>query len=415
MTALVIARSYATKQSRPGFAATAQSKPLSLLQQFLKLESAGGIVLCAAAMIALLLANSPLEPLYAQLLELPVAIQIGGLAIAKPLLLWVNDGLMAVFFMLVGIEVKREIMEGELSNASNAALPVVAALGGMAGPALVYLACNWGDEEALRGWAIPTATDIAFALGVLALLGPGTPPRLKVFLLALAIIDDLGAIIIIAVFYTAELSLVALGLAGLGVVVLLALNLFGAPRRAAYLLLGVFIWVCVLKSGIHATLAGVIAGLAVPLRATRGSSPAHDLEQDLHPWVAFGVLPVFAFTNAGVGLAGVVPSHLLHPIQLGIGLGLFVGKQLGVIGSIWASTRIGLATLPEGTDWRQLYGVALLTGIGFTMSLFIGTLAFPAEAYDVDIRIAVLIASVVSAICGYLVLRRASQRPTPAE
>ncbi len=372
-------------------------------------------MLCAAAMIALLLANSPLEPLYAQLLELPVAIQIGGLAIAKPLLLWVNDGLMAIFFMLVGIEVKREIIEGELSNASNAALPVVAALGGMAGPALVYLACNWGDEEALRGWAIPTATDIAFALGVLALLGPGTPPRLKVFLLALAIIDDLGAIIIIAVFYTAELSLVALGLAGLGVVVLLALNLFGAPRRAAYLLLGVFIWVCVLKSGIHATLAGVIAGLAVPLRATRGSSPAHDLEQDLHPWVAFGVLPVFAFTNAGVGLAGVVPSHLLHPIQLGIGLGLFVGKQLGVIGSIWASTRIGLATLPEGTDWRQLYGVALLTGIGFTMSLFIGTLAFPAEAYDVDIRIAVLIASVVSAICGYLVLRRASQRPTPAE
>jgi NhaA family Na+:H+ antiporter len=413
MTKIVIAS--VAPQSRPGFAATDQGEPLLLLQQFLKLESAGGIVLCAAAMIALVLANSPLEPLYAQLLELPVAIQLGRLAIAKPLLLWINDGLMAVFFMLVGLEVKREIIEGELSKASNAALPVIAALGGMAGPALVYLACNWGDAEALRGWAIPTATDIAFALGVLALLGPRVSPSLKVFLLALAIIDDLGAIIIISVFYTAELSLAALALAGFGVVVLLTLNLSGVTRRAAYLLLGVFIWVCVLKSGIHATLAGVITGLAIPLRAARGSSPAHDLEQDLHPWVAFGVLPVFAFANAGVGLAGVAPSHLLHPIQLGIGLGLFAGKQLGVIGSIWLSTRTGLTTLPEGTDWRQLYGVALLTGIGFTMSLFIGTLAFPAEAYDVDIRIAVLLASIISAICGYLVLRRASQRLSPAE
>ncbi len=415
MTALVIARSYATKQSRPGFAATAQSKPLSLLQQFLKLESAGGIVLCAAATIALVLANSPLEPLYAQLLELPVAIQVGGLAIAKPLLLWVNDGLMAVFFMLVGLEVKREIMEGELSNASNAALPVVGALGGMAGPALVFLACNWGDEEALRGWAIPTATDIAFALGVLALLGPRAPPSLKVFLLALAIIDDLGAIIIIALFYTAELSPAALVLAGLGVIMLFALNLSGVTRRGAYLLLGVFTWVCVLKSGIHATLAGVITGLAIPLRATHGSAPAHDLEQDLHPWVAFGVLPVFAFTNAGVGLAGLAASHLLHPIQLGIGLGLLVGKQLGVMGSIWVSARIGLAALPEGTNWRQIYGLALLTGIGFTMSLFIGTLAFPAEAYDIDIRIAVLLASVISATCGYLVLRHPRQGRSPAQ
>ncbi len=374
-------------------------------------------MLCAAAMIALVLANSPLEPLYVQLLELPVAIQVGGLAIAKPLLLWVNDGLMAVFFMLVGLEVKREILEGELSNPANAALPVVAALGGMAGPALVYLACNWGDEEALRGWAIPTATDIAFALGVLALLGPRAPPSLKVFLLALAIIDDLGAIIIIAVFYTAELSLVALILAGLGAVALIVLNLSSVSHRAAYLLVGVFIWVCVLKSGVHATLAGVITGLVIPLRGTRGSSPAHDLEQDLHPWVAFGVLPVFAFTNAGVGLAGIAPSYLLHPIQLGIGLGLFVGKQLGVIGSIWVSTRIGLVTLPEGTDWRQLYGMALLTltGIGFTMSLFIGTLAFPAEAYDIDIRIAVLLASVISATCGYLVFRHPMQGRSPAQ
>jgi NhaA family Na+:H+ antiporter len=383
---------------------------VSRLQQFLKLESAGGIVLCAAAAIALALANSPLETLYTQLLDLPLAIQIGSLAIAKPLLLWVNDGLMAVFFMLVGLEVKREVVEGELSRVSDAALPAIAALGGMASPALVYLACNWGDAEALRGWAIPTATDIAFALGVLALLGQRVPPSLKVFLLAVAIIDDLGAIIIIAAFYTAELSLVALTLAGVGVVALVALNLSGVSHRAAYMLAGVFIWVCVLKSGIHATLAGVIVGLAMPLRAADGSSPAHDLEHDLHPWVAFGVLPVFAFANAGVGLAEISPGELLHPIKVGVGLGLLVGKQVGVIGSIWAATRIGVSTLPEGADWLQLYGMALLTGIGFTMSLFIGTLAFPAEAYDLDVRIAVLLASLISAICGYVVLRIGSQK-----
>jgi NhaA family Na+:H+ antiporter len=359
------------------------------------------------------LANSPLGTLYAQLLDLPIAVQIGGLAIAKPLLLWVNDGLMAVFFMLIGLEIKREVVEGELSTTASAVLPAIAALGGMAGPALIYLACTWGDPEALRGWAIPTATDIAFALGVLALLGPRAPPSLKIFLLALAIIDDLGAIVIIAAFYTAELSLIALMLAGLGAAALALLNLAGVSHRAAYVLMGVFIWVCVLKSGIHATLAGVITGLAMPLRAANGSSPAHDLELDLHPWVAFGVLPVFAFTNAGVGLAGIAPADLLHPIQLGIGLGLFVGKQLGVIGSVWAAIRVGLGTLPEGTDWRQLYGMALLTGIGFTMSLFIGTLAFPAEAYDADVRIAVLLASVISGICGYLVLRNASPRHSP--
>ena len=387
--------------------------PLTSPQQFLKLESAGGVVLCAAAAMALMLANSPLETFYIRLLDLPLAIQIGGLAIAKPLLLWVNDGLMAVFFMLVGLEVKREVVEGELSRMSNAALPAIAAAGGMAGPALVYLACNWGDAEALRGWAIPTATDIAFALGVLALLGPRAPQSLKVFLLALAIIDDLGAIIIIAAFYTAELSLVALALAGVGVAALVALNLSGVSHRAAYMLAGVFIWVCVLKSGIHATLAGVIVGLAMPLRAADGSSPARDLEHDLHPWIAFGVLPVFAFANAGVGLADIAPGDLLHPIQVGTGLGLLVGKQVGVIGSIWAATRIGVGTLPEGTDWRQLYGLALLTGIGFTMSLFIGTLAFPTEVYDLDVRIAVLLASLISAICGYLVLRIGSRKRLP--
>jgi Na+:H+ antiporter, NhaA family len=316
---------------------------------------------------------------------------------------------MAVFFMLVGLEVKRELVEGDLSSVANAALPAIAAVGGMAGPAIVYLACARGDAEALRGWAIPTATDIAFALGVLALLGPRVPPSLKIFLMALAIIDDLGAIIIIAVFYTAELSLIALILAAIGIVALVLFNLSDVSHRGAYMVIGVFVWVCVLKSGVHATLAGVVTGLAMPLRSADGSSPAHDLEHDLHPWVAFGVLPVFAFANAGVGIGDIAPGALLHPVQLGTGLGLFVGKQLGVIGSIWAATRIGFAAVPEGTDWRQLYGLALLTGIGFTMSLFIGTLAFPAEAYDVDVRVAVLLASVTSAICGYLVLRSASR------
>jgi NhaA family Na+:H+ antiporter len=367
-------------------------------------------VLCAAAATALALANSPLEAYYAKLLDLPVAVEVGGLTIAKPLLLWVNDGLMAIFFMLVGLEVKREVVEGELSSLSNAALPVIAALGGMTGPALVYLACNWGDAEALRGWAIPTATDIAFALGVLALLGSRAPPALKIFLLASAIIDDLGAIVIIAVFYTAELSPIALILAGVGITALVALNLLGVSHRATYMLVGVGIWVCVLKSGIHATLAGVIVGVAMPLNAADGSSPAHNLEHALHPWVAFGVLPVFAFANAGLGLIDIGLGDLLHPIQLGIGLGLLIGKQLGVLGSIWIAIRLGLARLPEGTDWRHIYGIALLTGTGFTMSLFIGTLAFPAEAYDADVRVAVLLASVTSAICGYLVLRRASAR-----
>ncbi len=383
-----------------------QSSTSSRLQQFLQLESAGGIVLCAAAAVALVLANSPLGALYTRLLDVPLAVQIDGLILKKPLLLWVDDGLMAVFFMAVGLEVKREFLEGGLSRRSDAILPAVAAAGGMAAPALIYVLCNWGDPQALRGWAIPTATDIAFALGVLALLGSRVPASLKLFLLAVAIIDDLGAILIIALFYTADLSVTALALGCVGVVVLLALNLAGIGRRAPYMLAGIFLWVCVLKSGVHATIAGVIVGLAIPLRAG-DSSPLRSLEHDLHPWVAFGVLPLFAFANAGVRFAGMAPGVLLDPIQLGVALGLFLGKQLGIAGSIWLAVRCGLGALPEGADWRQLYGLVLLTGIGFTMSLFIGTLAFPAEGYDVDVRIAVLLASFFSGVCGYLVLRTA--------
>lgn len=378
----------------------------------MKLESAGGIVLCAAAAVAVVMANTGLGTVYTRLLDTPLAIQVGELAIAKPLLLWVNDGLMAVFFLVVGLEVKREILEGELSSVSSAALPAIAAVGGMVGPVLVYVACAWGDAAGLRGWAIPAATDIAFALGVLALLGPRAPPSLKIFLLALAIIDDLGAIVIIAAFYTANLSVMALALAGIGIAALVVLNLSGVTCRAAYVLIGVFVWVCVLKSGIHATLAGVVVGLAVPMRASSGESPLQSLEHDLHPWIAFGVLPIFAFANAGVRLTDIEPADLLDPIQLGIALGLFLGKQIGVMGSIWFMVRLGLGTLPEGATWRQVYGMALLTGVGFTMSLFVSTLAFADEGYDADVRIAVLLGSLASAIIGYLVLHSAPRRVT---
>jgi NhaA family Na+:H+ antiporter len=274
-------------------------------------------------------------------------------------------------------------------------------------PAAIYVMLNWGDAQALRGWAIPTATDIAFALGVLSLLGPRVPPSLRIFLLAVAIIDDLGAILIIAIFYTGGVSWVALVLAGGGILALAVFNLTGVTQRAPYILGGIFLWVCVLKSGIHATLAGVVVGMAVPLRTMRAGSPLIRLEHDLHPWVAFGVLPAFAFANAGVALAGITIAELVHPVELGVVFGLIVGKPLGVAASVWAATRFGLAKLPENAEWRQIYGLALLTGIGFTMSLFIGGLAFPAEGYNVDIRIGVLIGSLFSAICGYLLLRTA--------
>jgi Na+:H+ antiporter, NhaA family len=387
-----------------------ESSAPSRLQQFLALESAGGFVLAGAALLALVLANSPLGVLYTRLLDLPLAVQAGNFMLKKPLALWVDDGLMAIFFLVVGLEIKREVLEGGLSTLETALLPAIAAIGGMAVPALVYAGFNFADPTALRGWAIPTATDIAFALGVLSLVGARASPSLRLFLLALAIIDDLGAIVIIALFYTADLSMVALALAAVGVTALIALNLAGVSRRAPYVLAGLFLWVCVLKSGVHATLAGVIIGFAVPLRSARHPSPLLSLEHDLHPWVAYGVLPIFAFANAGVRLAGISLADLVHPVELGILFGLILGKPLGVAGAIWAATRWRLARFPEGADWGQIRGLALLTGIGFTMSLFIGSLAFPAEGYDVDIRIAVLIGSLISGLGGYLVLR--SNPPT---
>jgi NhaA family Na+:H+ antiporter len=381
-------------------------------------EAAGGVLLMLAAALALALDNSPLAGLYDAILTTPVAVQVGALAIDKPLLLWINDGLMAVFFFLVGLEIKRELLEGQLSRWDQAALPAIAALGGMVVPALIYVGLNHGDATALRGWAIPAATDIAFALGAMALLGSRVPVALKVFLLALAIIDDLGAIVIIALFYTAELSPLSLAGAAACTAVLVGLNRMGVARVAPYLLVGLVMWVCVLKSGVHATLAGVIAAVTIPLRGAgsdneRNAGPGtpsllHRLEMDLHPWVAFLVMPAFAFANAGVALGGLSLADALAPIPLGIALGLFFGKQLGVFGFAWLAARLGLCRLPRGVTWLQIYGVALFAGIGFTMSLFIGTLAFADPAHAAAVRLGVLSGSLLSAVAGIVVLRLAT-------
>ncbi len=387
-------------------------RAVSAIREFLKLEAASGILLIGAALLALAIQNSPASWLYDALLSTPVAIKVGALEIAKPLLLWINDGLMAIFFLLVGLEIKRELVEGELSDWNRASLPAVGALGGMAVPALVYLAVNWSDPVTRGGWAIPAATDIAFALGILSLAGRSVPSSLKIFLLALAIIDDLGAIVIIALFYTSDLSVISLALAGLGIGGLMLLNLRGVSRLAPYILIGVVIWVCVLKSGVHATLAGVAVALCIPIRARDGDGeqrePLGHLEHALHPWVAFGIMPLFAFANAGVSFAGMSLASFLEPLPLGIALGLFLGKQVGVFGFSWIAVKAGLCRLPKGVTWAQFYGVALLTGIGFTMSLFIGTLAFDDPQYGVGVRLGVLSGSLVSAVLGYLLVKAAS-------
>jgi NhaA family Na+:H+ antiporter len=379
---------------------------------FLHHEAAGGLVLVIAALLALLASNSPLAGLYGGFLDTPVGVRVGPLALDKSLLHWINDGLMAIFFFLVGLEIKRELLQGELSTFGQAALPVIAAVGGMAVPAVIYVAINTGDPEALRGWAIPTATDIAFAVGVLALLGPRVPISLKIFLLALAIIDDLGAIIIIALFYTDHLSLASLSLALGGAAILVALNRAGVQRLAPYLLTGLAIWVCVLKSGVHATLAGVVVALAIPLsdKAEGESSLLEQLEESLHPWVAFAVLPLFAFANAGVSLQGVSPANLAEPIPLGISAGLFAGKTIGIFGATWMAVMGGIAGKPEGATWVQILGVSMLGGVGFTMSLFIGMLAFPEPEQAAAVRLGVLTGSLVSALAGYLVLAACSPK-----
>ena len=378
------------------------------LRRFFASESAGGIVLAMAAVLALIVSNSPWASSYQAFNALPGELRIGGdwLVLKKPLLVWVNDLWMAVFFFLVGLEIKREFLVGELKTRSQAVLPAVAALGGMVAPALIYAGFNVGHREALNGWAIPAATDIAFALGIVMLLGSRVPASLKVFLTAVAIIDDLGAIVVIALFYTQQLSLLMLVGAGAALLLLWLLNRWGVKRSDVYVLVGLLMWVFVLKSGVHATLAGVATALFIPMDDGKGGSPAEHLEHALHPWVAFLILPVFAFANAGVSLAGIGLQDLAHPISLGIALGLLLGKAAGVFGSSWLLIRLGLAERPSGASWRQFFGVCVLCGIGFTMSLFIGGLAFAGldASYETHVKLGVLGGSVLSGALGAWIL-----------
>ena len=381
------------------------------IRNFLSMESAGGIVLMAAALLAMIAANSPLAPLYSLFLDTPVEVRVGALQIAKPLILWVNDGLMAIFFFLVGLELKREFLEGELSRPANVLLPAVGAVGGMVVPVAVYAVLNWGDPRDMQGWAIPAATDIAFALGILTLLGNRVPVSLKVFLVSLAIFDDLGAIIIIALFYSADLSLNALLIAMGCLTVLGVMSWRKVVSISAYVLVGIAMWIAVLKSGVHATLAGVALAAFIPMRdpSEPGVSPLRELEHDLHQVVAFGVLPLFAFVNAGVSLHGVGIEDMMHSVPLGIAAGLFVGKQLGIFLLCFAAIKLGLARLPDGAGWGGLYGVSILCGVGFTMSLFVGSLAFENQAMDMEVifdeRLGILLGSLLSGVAGYLVLR----------
>ena len=383
------------------------------LTRFLQLESASGLLLIGAAVLAMTINNSPLSFLYNGLLDVPVAVQIGALQIAKPLLLWINDGLMALFFLLIGLEVKREVLEGQLRQPAQLVLPGAAAIGGMLIPALVYWWLNHDNPAAASGWAIPMATDIAFALGVLALLGKRVPVSLKLFLMTLAIIDDLGAIIVIALFYSSELSNLSLILAAVFLSILILMNRFGVSTLGPYLIIGTFLWICVLKSGVHATLAGVVLALTIPMRNREHNSPLLSLEHALQPWVALAILPLFAFANAGVPLDGLSLDSFIHPVPLGITAGLLLGKTLGVFGFTWLTIQTGWAKLPQDANWGQILGLSILCGIGFTMSLFVGSLAFIPEVseYAGMDRVGILTGSVLAALIGYAVCYLSS-RPT---
>lgn len=375
-------------------------------REFLRLESAGGLILVSAAILALILANSPLADLYEQILKTKLTIMVESFGVSKPLVLWVNDGLMAIFFLLVGLELKREVVDGQLSRPDQIALPALAAIGGLAVPAIIYWFINRDNPQGLNGWAIPTATDIAFALAILTLLGSRVPASLKVFLTAIAIFDDLAAIIIIAVFYSSDLSTASLSAAAGGIVVLFVLNRLGVQSLAAYLLVGIFIWLFVLKSGVHATLAGIAVAAFIPIKGKDDHSPSRHLEHILHPWVAYAVLPIFAFANAGLPLAGVGLDAVTGTVSMGIILGLFFGKQIGVFGMTALAIGLGIAKKPEKTSWLMLYGVALLCGVGFTMSLFIGGLAFEHGGFSniAALKIGVIAGSLISGFCGWLVL-----------
>lgn len=386
--------------------------PKATFNAFIKLESAGGLLLLIAAVAAMILKNSPMGGVYETFLDIPIQIRFGPLEINKPLFLWVNDALMAVFFFTIGLEVKREVLIGELSDRRQIILPGMAGFGGIIVPALIFAVFNRGDDLALQGWAIPTATDIAFALAVLAMVGK-TPVALKLFLMTLAIIDDLGAILIIALFYTAELSITAMVVAMLCIAALSWLKLKGVMRLAPYLIVGAILWTSVLKSGVHATIAGVLLGFFIPLgnENSEDGSPLQNLLHDLHPWVAFAILPLFAFVNAGVSLEGMSPGSLLQPVPLGIILGLFIGKQIGVFGFAWLSIKTGIATLPDKVSMTQIYGTAILCGVGFTMSLFISGLAYEelGIGYTRSDRLGIIVGSLLCGVVGYIVLKLAGR------
>ncbi len=389
--------------------------PTQFIKEFMQKESSAGILLIFVTILALFLQNSFMTDFYTNFLHTPVEIRFGDLQIAKPLLLWVNDGLMAVFFFLIGLEVKREVMEGHLSTLKQITLPGIAAVGGMVIPALVFIMFNKGESFAMNGWAIPTATDIAFALGILSLLGPRVPVSLKIFLMALAIIDDLGAIVIIALFYTAELSTMSITIAAIALVILFIMNRMDVAIKSAYIVVGLVLWVSVLKSGVHATLAGVALAFMIPLSSKdkegKRFSMLKEMEHDLHYWVAFMILPLFAFVNAGVDLKSISIEEMAGPVPMGIMLGLFIGKQVGVFGFSWIAIKMGLASLPKDSNWIMLYGVSVLTGIGFTMSLFVDTLAYnDTQIYDYADKLAVLLGSLFSGLLGYFILKVATKR-----
>lgn len=385
---------------------------VQLIQRFLKLESAGGILLLFSAAVAMLLANSPLSSQYNDFLNLPVSLQIGSFSINKTLIHWINDGFMAVFFVLVGMEVKKELFEGALSSYQQAIFPAIAAVGGMIVPALVYWFIAKQDPSLANGWAIPMATDIAFALGIMALLSKQVPLPLKIFLLALAIIDDLGAIVVIALFFSHELSVQALIFSGFSILTLVLLNRFRVSALCAYMVVGAILWASVLKSGVHATLAGVIIGFCIPLKGKKGERPLHDFEHILAPWSSFVILPLFAFANAGVSFDGIDVSMISSPLLLAIACGLIIGKPVGVFGFSYISVKLGLAKLPDGINFKQIFAVAVLCGIGFTMSMFLASLAFDADAgesVNTLSRLGILLGSTISATLGYLFLKQTTK------
>ncbi|OMH32696.1 Na+/H+ antiporter NhaA [Motiliproteus sp. MSK22-1] len=392
---------------------TAQKSTMSF-KSLIQHESAGGVLLVLMAVTAMILANSPLAGFYEGFLATPLQIRVGELDIAKPLLLWINDGLMAVFFFLVGLEIKREVFTGHLSSPVQVVLPGIGALAGIIAPALIYFALNQHDSVAVQGWAIPSATDIAFALGIFSLFGNRIPISLKLFLLSVAIFDDIGAILIIAVFYSSELSFLSFSVAAVGLISLFVLNRCSVRSQAAYIVIGIIVWVAVLKSGVHATLAGFAVAWFIPLKLENndGYPMLPHLEHSLHPWVAFAILPLFAFANAGVSLTGVSIDSLLNPIPLGIALGLFIGKQVGIFGACWIAIKMGLAKLPEGATWLQFYAVTVLCGIGFTMSLFIGSLAFETQGIDylIDVKLGVLVGSLCAALAGSMLIARSQPK-----